>query len=337
MSLLTNTSPNITVLMSCYNATRWLNEAITSVLNQTYTDFEFIIVDDGSSDNTLEIIQQFSAIDSRIVVITKPNSGLADSLNMGIQKARGEWIARLDADDLCTPDRLEKQYAIALAKPKLVFIGSGLTIIDKDGIPQKTYRYPYKHNTLLNHLTTHRAFPAHSSAFYRTSAVLSIGGYRIRIRRSQDSDLWLRLFEIGQFACIKEPLVFIRKHSAQISHDDGGNRQIIDANLALTSYFLRRNGYLDPIAGDQNYFETYLAWITKQLEDHEVFDFSQNREHLKRLFKKSHYSFSAFADFIKVALTHPILTLRLFIYPIRGNTLPQQLALAWIKAQQNNF
>ena len=126
-------APAITVLMSCFNAARWLEESINSVLKQSYTDFEFIIVDDGSTDNTLDIIYRFAATDSRIVVITKSNSGLSDSLNVGLKIAKGEWIARLDADDVCEPTRLEKQAELAFANSNLVFIGTGLTIIDDTG------------------------------------------------------------------------------------------------------------------------------------------------------------------------------------------------------------
>jgi len=94
-------TPTITVLMSCYNAERWLDEAVRSVLNQTFDNFEFIIIDDGSVDGTLSLVRRYASTDSRIIVVAKQNTGLSDSLNVGVQMARGKWIARLDADDLC--------------------------------------------------------------------------------------------------------------------------------------------------------------------------------------------------------------------------------------------
>lgn len=95
--------PAVSVVMSCYNGRRWLAEAIDSVLSQTYADFEIIIVDDGSTDDSWETIQRYAARHQRIVALTKPNTGTSDSLNAGIALAKGEWVARLDADDVCEP------------------------------------------------------------------------------------------------------------------------------------------------------------------------------------------------------------------------------------------
>src|SRR5687767_6042714 len=102
-----NSHPECSVVMSCYNASAWLSEALDSVLNQTFQDFELIIVDDGSTDDTRKIIEEYAARETRIVSIVKANSGLADSLNVGVARARGRWVARLDADDVCEPERLE--------------------------------------------------------------------------------------------------------------------------------------------------------------------------------------------------------------------------------------
>ena len=126
--------PSITVLMAVYNGERWLAESIQSVLEQTFTNFEFIIVNDGSNDCSLQIINQFSKKDSRIRVYNKKNSGLADSLNYGIAEARGEWIARIDADDICSLERLQKQIECVRLNTDLVLVGSGLVIIDENGI-----------------------------------------------------------------------------------------------------------------------------------------------------------------------------------------------------------
>ncbi len=156
------------------------------------------------------IIQRYALRDSRIVIVVKPHTGLSDSLNCGIQKARGEWIARFDSDDVCEPTRFEKQIRLARAKPGLVYIGTGLTIIDQYGNPLRVHCYPSRHISLLKHLCTRQRFPPHSSALYLTKAVRAVGGYRIRIRCAQDIDLWLRLSEVGKLTCLNEPLVCIR-------------------------------------------------------------------------------------------------------------------------------
>ena len=198
MILLETSKPLITVLMSCYNAEKWLNSSVSSVLNQTFTDFEFIIIDDGSTDDTLKRIHDFARNDSRIVVLSKSNTGLSDSLNIGIRMAKGHWIARIDADDIFEPMKLEKQVQVIENNSNLVFIGTGLTIIDEFGRKLNTYCYPKSHILLKRNLITARKFPPHASAMYKTSAVQKLGGYRGRISKAEDADLWLRLSEVGE-------------------------------------------------------------------------------------------------------------------------------------------
>ena len=132
-------SPEVSVLMSCYNASRWLHEAIDSVLTQTFENFEFVLVDDGSTDDTWNIIQSYRDRDERIVPISKKNTGLPDSLNVGIAKARGAWIARLDADDVCEPTRLEEQVKFVSKHPEVVLLGTGCVEIDEQGGVKKKH------------------------------------------------------------------------------------------------------------------------------------------------------------------------------------------------------
>jgi glycosyltransferase involved in cell wall biosynthesis len=322
------TSPTITVLMSCYNSAKWLDEAITSVLIQTYRDFEFIIVDDGSVDNTLEIIKRFAALDSRIVVVTKPNSGLSDSLNVGIKMARGEWIARLDADDRCEPTRLQQQIELALTNLNLVFIGSGLTIIDEVGSKLNTYCYPTRHMSLLKNLVTARKFPPHASALYRTKIVSDLGGYRSRIHRAEDCDLWLRLSSVGELACISEPLVHIRKHSGQISLSEGGQRQVVDSRLAMVSYWLRHFNVVDPVDDDYANYNNFSTWIKVRLKELGLFEFLDHKERLKS------YSFKSPFDCFRLicaCMCKPFFTLRLIKERFIGESIARRLALEWIE------
>lgn len=324
-----NNEPNITVLMSCYNAAKWLDEAVNSVINQTYKDLEFIIIDDGSTDDTLKLIKYFSAIDSRIIVIEKPNTGLADSLNLGIQQARGQWIARLDADDLCEPTRLEKQVAYARQHPNSVFIGSGLLKINADGHFLRSHRYPAYHAALLENLRTARNFPPHSSAFYRTQVVRAIGGYRIRIRRAEDWDLWLRLSEVGELACLAELLVRIRQHDEQISHEDFGKRQIIDAISATTSYFIRQHGVADPVVGNEAEFQAFRTWIEQRLEEEKFFELRQFRAQLRAFFYKQSNPINGESTIRKRPL-NPFLLWRFCLEQLFGSALPRQFAQEWI-------
>lgn len=258
--------PEVSVLMSVYNGERWLAESIESVLNQTFTDFEFLIVNDGSTDGSGEIINRYAEQDSRIHVFDKPNTGLADSLNYGIARAKGEWIARIDADDVCEPERLESQWGVVSTNPDLVFVGSGLVLIDAYGNRTAVHHYPTSHRRLVAHLTTARKFPVHSSVFFRAEAFRQVGGYRSRIRRSQDWDLWLRFSEVGKLTSTRKPLVHIRKHAAQISHEEGGTRQKVDSRVAIVSYWLRQRGLPDPVNSDDESFEIFREWVRESID-----------------------------------------------------------------------
>ena len=316
--------------MSCYNAARWLDMAIASVLNQTFSDFEFIVIDDGSVDKTLEVIQRYAVQDPRIVVIAKPNSGLSDSLNVGIERARGEWIARLDADDICEPTRLQKQFELSLANPSLVFIGTGLTIIDGDGKKFKTHLYPRSHTALLRNLTTGRKFPPHSSAFYSTKAVKSVGGYRNRLMRAEDWDLWLRLSEVGELSALSEPLLQIRKHVDQISHTEGGSRQVLDSKMATIAYLVRRLKFPDPLINDQAGFELFEGWVRTRLEE---VGFLATQLHVIRLracFEAIRFP-HGILKLTGTFLGKPCHTFRFFQQRIAGESISRSLAEEWIK------
>jgi len=323
--------PLITVLMSVYNGERWLSEAIESVLHQTYSDFEFIIIDDGSVDNSREIIERYIPQDRRINFISKPNTGLADSLNHGIQKARGEWIARIDADDVCETTRLKKQIEQARSNSKLVFIGTGVSIINEVGEKLKIYSYPTKHEILLRNLITGRKFPAHSSAFYRTQVIRDLGGYRSRVKRSEDLDLWLRLSEVGELTSLSEPLVQLRFHSEQISLADAGKHQLFDSKIARISYWLRKLGCTDPVDANETSFLTFTAWLqTRLIVD--VFykrhaHFAQCRSRILEVSKSS----KGILKLIVNCLQHPVFSILFIKNRIWGETLAHQLALDWIQ------
>ncbi len=260
--------PEVSVLMSCFNGDHWLNEAINSVLAQTFENFELILVDDGSTDESWSIIQSYRDRDERILAISKKNTGLADSLNVGIAQARGKWIARLDADDLCEPTRLEEQIDFVRSHPDVVLLGTGFVEIDEHGQAIKNHLYPSSNRGLLRHLTRLQRFFPHSSAFYNVSAVRKVGGYNARIHRAEDWQLWLELARLGRIACIPKFLVQIRKHSSQISLDNNGMRQLIDQIASTVCYFLRLEGYQDPsvVESEADWFE-FLSWIENRIAE----------------------------------------------------------------------
>lgn len=320
----------ITVLMSVYNGDQWLAESTQSVLDQTFPDFEFIIVDDGSSDKTPEILKELSRRDSRIRVLTKPNSGLADSLNYGIAHSRGEWIARIDADDICEATRLEIQLAFTQSHRSLVLVGSGLVIIDQFGKKNRTHSYPSTHCHLVRRMSRHAAFFPHSSTFFKKNALRQKNFYRTRIRRAQDLDLWLRLSDVGKIACISNPLVRIRKHSAQVSHEDSGRRHLIDSHIAITSYWLRRFGFQDPVdIYSDSEFDNFRDCITRSLDENYVFDIADFLRSVKALESRSNGLMKRIFDLARFSLVQPNI---FYLYARRrafGSALPQRIAKQW--------
>lgn len=317
--------------MSVYNGEHWLNESIESVLNQTYQDFEFIIVNDGSTDSSMKILSTFAAKDRRIKVIDKPNSGLTDSLNIGISNTSGKWIARIDSDDLCERDRLAKQYDLAKNQKGVVLIGSAAREIDSNNQIIKNHKYPSGHQELVQRLNLpNKSFFPHSSAFMKTKTVQDLGGYRQRLRRAQDYDLWLRISEKGEMRCITSPLVRIRKHSGQISNEDKGQRQLIDSRVALVSHLLRRHGYPDPVemTNTDLKFGEFWKFIQKRVEKNRLTQSRQFVDEVIILLKdtKTDKKISAF----KMVLKNPAFVFRYFRERLFGEKLAEKLCEEWI-------
>jgi len=316
--------------MSVYNGERWLYESIESVLKQTFNDFEFIIVNDGSQDSSLDIINTFAHRDQRIRVTDKVNTGLADSLNLGIGEARGEWIARIDADDVCEPNRLETQYSEARSGKEVVLVGSGLIEINELGQRIRVCHYPSSHDQLIDRLVNYRGFFAHSSAFFRTQAVKRLGGYRARIKRSQDYDLWLQLSKIGKISCVAEPLVQIRKHTGQVSYEEGGRRQIIDSTVALVSHWLREMDFTDPVAAQSldEEFADFWQFVAGEVELARMFEFSC----FIRELRKGYYELTLTSLWVMFALTirSPHFVIRFISNRLFKDKFAKRLAVKWV-------
>lgn len=323
-------SPPVTVLMSCYNGEKWLSESIESILSQSFKDFEFLIIDDGSRDRSLSILKEYEKKDPRIHIVSKKNSGLPDSLNIGLKKAKGKWIARLDADDIAEPERLLKQYDLTKSDPQLILIGSAFREIDQDGITGKIQYYPADHKNLKMNLQTSRRFFAHSSAFYLKEMALKAGGYRPRIKKSEDYDLWLRLSEMGKFASIQEALIRFRSHPDQISHEDAGRRQIADGCVALTSYWIRRFNYPDPVLQDDEKFEEFREWVVNKVREAGFF---QYRLYIETV--KSRIGSSEYLKLFKMLISNPKYIWWFIRNYFMGEAIWEKNAREWIRIQKS--
>jgi GT2 family glycosyltransferase/radical SAM superfamily enzyme YgiQ (UPF0313 family)/SAM-dependent methyltransferase len=208
-------APQISVVMSVYNGAPYLEDAVNSILQQTYANFELIIVNDASTDATPEILQKFD--DCRIRVITNPrNLGLTKSLNKGIAAARGHYIARMDADDLSLPHRLERQRQFLEEHPDYALVGSSYYQIDENGQIRSLIRVLTADSDLRAGLRQQNWF-GHGSVMMRREAFTQLDGYDEQFTYAQDYDLWLRLSEQFQVANLEEPLYCWRASSSCIS------------------------------------------------------------------------------------------------------------------------
>ena len=207
--------------MAVYNGERFLQQAIDSILEQTFTDFEFVIVDDGSTDSTWRILQEYAEEDARVVLLrSQTNQGLAKSLNRGLKIARGEYIARMDADDVSLPERLGVQASFLDDHAQAGIVGSAIKVIGADGAYLKTIRHPVSHNFILWNLCFHTPL-AHPSVMLRKDVVDWVGGYNDDLAVNQDRDLWQRLSSVTRFANLPEALLLFRRHDRSITKQFG--------------------------------------------------------------------------------------------------------------------
>ncbi len=207
-------SPKVSVLMSVYNGSRYLQKSIKSILTQTFADFEFIIINDCSTDNTEKILREYSEKDERIVLINNSeNLGLTKSLNKGLSHAQGEFIARMDYDDIAISNRLEKQVEYLRQNPNCVAVGSEILIIDPDGSPIGIKGQSVKHEQIEQILLSGRGGAiVHPSVMMSRLALEKVNGYNPEFVLAQDLDLFLRLAEIGVLANIPQVLLKYRQH-----------------------------------------------------------------------------------------------------------------------------
>ena len=198
----------VSVIMAVYNGERYLEGAISSVLGQTFADFEFIVIDDGSSDATPEILSRIGREDSRIVVVRQENRGQTLSLNRAVELAQGNYLARQDADDLSMAERLELQARYLDTHPSVAVLGTAAQVMDQKGAVIGNLSTPQGAAPVRDALLTVRATPVHGSVMMRKEALAAVGGYRDAFWVSQDFDLWLRMAE--RFDLDNIPLMLYR-------------------------------------------------------------------------------------------------------------------------------
>ncbi len=230
--------PKVSILLAVYNGARYLSEAIESILAQTFADWEFIIIDDASKDATPEVLNRYT--DPRIVRLhNDKNLGLARSLNRGLSLARGEYIARQDADDVSLPQRLAQQVAYLEVEPRTGLVGTTAIWTNEAGETSEIWQQPINNAQIQERLLQYCCF-MHGSVMMRRQALTEVGGgYAEDMRTAQDYDLWLRISEQWDVAILPEPLYCYRWHS-NMTTKLYREEQTANARLALLRALKRR-------------------------------------------------------------------------------------------------
>lgn len=211
-------NPTITVLMPAYNVAAYIGEAIQSVLNQHFADFELVVVDDGSDDATAAFVEAFN--DERIRLIRQEHQGVATALNNGLAQARGSYIARFDADDICLPDRLSRQLEFLTANPEYILCGGNAEYIAAGGEHLfNFYCQSQTHQEIIQQLSKSCPF-IHSAVMYKKEPVLKAGGYTVAALNFEDYLLWIQLSSYGKFFNLPEQMIKVRFNPGSVTIDE---------------------------------------------------------------------------------------------------------------------
>jgi cellulose synthase/poly-beta-1,6-N-acetylglucosamine synthase-like glycosyltransferase len=221
MSVYRSARPRVTVLLPVYDAARHLDEAIESILAQTWRDLELLAVDDGSRDDSVERLEAHARRDSRVRIVRRSHEGVTATLNAGLALARGDLVARMDADDVALPRRLEFQVAMLDREPEIVCVGCAYEVIDEKGRRISVVRPPCSPAEVEAAALEGRSPIIHSGALFRRDRVLSIGGYDASVPVAQDYDLWLRLMDGSKLANLPDVALRVRYTPQSVS----GTRQ----------------------------------------------------------------------------------------------------------------
>lgn len=284
----------ITVLMPAWNAGHYIAEAISSVLSQLFKDFELLIINDGSTDNTKDIIHQFK--DERIRLINTEHQGIAAALNRGLYEARGDFIARFDADDLCFPARLQKQIDFLEEHNDYVLVGCDAEYISESGEHLFDFNCrEHSHKEIVHRMRDHCPF-IHSGVMYRKTPVIQAGGYCMDAHNFEDHLLWTQLSAYGKYCNLPEKLIKVRfnPQSATIDEKWRGRRF-----RSMKKKIIRR-GYITQDEGRQ---------ILDIIRNQDMQKIKQGAYYAlcgKKFLLNNHQPAKARTHFIKAIRSHPL-------------------------------
>lgn len=238
-------APHISIIVPSFNELpAIMQESLSSIANQTFTNFECIVIDESTDVALATACRNKCAEDSRFIYVRpEKRLGLPGSLNLGLQLARAQWVARFDIDDICMPERLASQMAFLDRNPSVDVLGGAMEVMDESGEPIAYRRYPRTHDEIEKRI--HFATPlGHPAVIFRRHTVMDAGGYNASLRFAEDLDLWLRLLNRGAtFANLEDCLIRYRQHEPrrQFRH--------WSSNLSVRIANLRKRHILRRIAG----------------------------------------------------------------------------------------
>ncbi len=211
-------TPIVSIVMSVYNDEQHLERSLDSLLEQSFENFELIVINDGSTDRSIEILEKYAKADSRVRLINQKNRGLTRALIQGCDEAVGEFIARQDADDWSAPDRLKIQFELIQSDPEIGFISCATQYMGPSNEPLEIVSRTTNSQLATDRLLHERQGPAaHGSVMFRKSVYQQVKGYRPEFYFAQDSDLWLRMGEVSRIAYSEKTLYFARREMQSIS------------------------------------------------------------------------------------------------------------------------
>jgi glycosyltransferase involved in cell wall biosynthesis len=240
--------PFVSIVMPVFNAGMYLRQSIDSILAQTYSHFEFIIVDDASTDNSLEILKEYAKKDKRITVLTnKKNLGVSMTVKKAIKKAKGTYLARMDADDISYPERLEKQVAYLSTHPHTVAVGTQCSVIDKRGKEVGEKKFPLHHNEIYKYISILIPVQQPSLMIAKNRLPKTFEYYVDGMNTAEEVELIFKLFKYGNVENLPEKLLRYRLH--------GENTSLKDIKKTFLLTLLSRikaitvHGYKPPVKG----------------------------------------------------------------------------------------
>ncbi|HSU65600.1 MAG TPA: glycosyltransferase [Tepidisphaeraceae bacterium] len=257
--------PAVSAVLGVYDGERYIAESVESILNQTFRDFEFIAVDDGSTDRTVEILRKYEAKDPRMKVLQIPHGGIVDAANAGLAAARAPLIARADADDVCLPERFEKQVRYMADHPEVVCLGARMLLIEPYGAQWGESHHKLTHDEIDAELLRGSGWAMPQPvAMIRREPVMKLGGYRSEYLWVEDLDLFLRLAEVGRLANLPDYLVKYRNHTRSTNHRRPQLQLELSHRCILETYQRRGLPVPDNVRQispfEYAWFDKYINW-----------------------------------------------------------------------------